>query len=123
VTPQRLAIYEALEADTTHPSAEAVYERIRERMPTVSLATVYKTLNELVAIGELRRFDVQGVSHFDARTDPHAEVVCLNCNRIEDVEIGVAAGPPQVPGFEIVGQTQTFYGYCNACRGLKATGS
>lgn len=116
VTPQRLTIYEALMSDTSHPSAEAVFERIREKMPTVALTTVYKTLNELVAIGELRRFDVNGVSHFDPRTDPHAEAVCLRCNSIQDVEFTGEATTPAVTGFEIVGQTQTFYGYCAACR-------
>ena len=116
ITPQRLAIYQALEADTTHPTAEAVYERIREAMPTVSLATVYKTLNELVAIGELRRFEINGVSHFDTRTDTHAEVVCLSCDVIMDVESRNVAPAPPVPGFQIVGQTQTFYGYCTQCQ-------
>lgn len=116
VTPQRLAIYQALEDDTTHPTAEAIYERIRETMPTVSLTTVYKTLNELVAIGELRRFDIDGVSHFDPRTDPHAEVVCLGCNVIVDVAYPGAPPAPPVPGFRIVGQTQTFYGYCEHCQ-------
>jgi Fe2+ or Zn2+ uptake regulation protein len=115
VTPQRLTIYEALEADASHPSVEAIYERIRPKMPTVSLTTVYKTLNELVAIGELRRFDVNGVSHFDTRTDPHAEAVCLRCNAIQDVEF-TGAPTPSVHGFDIVGQTQTFYGYCSSCR-------
>jgi Fe2+ or Zn2+ uptake regulation protein len=85
-------------------------------MPTVSLATVYKTLNELVAMGELRRFDVNGTSHFDSRTDQHAEVVCLRCNVILDVPASGIATAPSVPGFEIVGQTQTFYGYCARCQ-------
>ena len=116
VTPQRLTIYEALEADASHPSVEAIYERIRQKMPTVSLTTVYKTLNELAAIGELRRFDVNGVSHFDTRTDPHAEAVCLRCNTIQDVEFTGAPTAPSVQGFDIVGQTQTFYGYCASCR-------
>jgi Fe2+ or Zn2+ uptake regulation protein len=115
ITPQRLAIYRALEADTTHPSAEAIYERIRETMPTISQATVYKTLNELVALGELRRFDIHGVSHYDPRTDTHAEVVCLRCDVILDVPFAGTPPTPEVQGFRIVGQTQTFYGYCDAC--------
>lgn len=116
MTPQRLMIYQALQGDTTHPTAEAIHDRIRETMPTVSLTTVYKTLNELVAIGELRRFDVNGVSHFDPRTDPHAEVVCLNCNVVVDVPSRTSQEAPAVPGFQIVGQTQTFYGYCADCQ-------
>lgn len=116
VTPQRLAIYQALEADTTHPTAEAVHERICAAMPMVSLATVYKTLNELVAIGELRRFDVNGVSHFDTRIDTHAEVVCLSCDIIMDVASPGAPPAPPIPGFQVVGQTQTYYGYCAPCQ-------
>ena len=116
VTPQRVMIYRALEADTTHPTAEAIHERIRETLPMVSLTTVYKTLNELVAIGELRRFDVNGVSHFDTRTDPHAEVVCLRCNAVADVPFSTVPPAPVVPDFQIVGQTQTFYGYCARCQ-------
>ena len=122
VTPQRLAIYEALQEDGSHPTAEAVYECIRAQMPTVSLATVYKTLNELVALGELRRFDINGVSHFDARTDPHAEVVCLSCDMIMDVAASGVPPAPAIPGFEIIGQTQTFYGYCPQCRQTSAAG-
>lgn len=115
VTPQRLAIHTALQAGEGHPTAETVYERIRETMPTISLATVYKTLNELVAVNELRRFDVDGVSHFDTRTDPHAHAVCLNCSAIMDVALHKAMAAPEVPGFRIVGQTQTYYGYCASC--------
>jgi Fur family peroxide stress response transcriptional regulator len=116
ITPQRLAVYEALLADGSHPSAEAIHERVRRSQPTISLATVYKTLNELVALGELRRFDIHGTSHFDARTDPHAEVVCLSCNVIVDVPSQGSQRLPDLSGFQIVGQTQTFYGYCPACR-------
>lgn len=118
VTPQRLTIYEALQSDSSHPSVEAIFERVRQNMPTVSLTTVYHTLNELVAIGELRRFDVNGVSHFDTRTDPHAEAVCLRCNTIQDVEIRGAPTAPSVDGFDVIGQTQTLYGYCANCRTL-----
>jgi Fur family transcriptional regulator, peroxide stress response regulator len=116
VTPQRLAVYAALEADASHPSAEAIYERVHATMPTVSLATVYKALNELVAWGELRRFDVHGMGHFDTRTDPHAEAVCLACNLIVDVPATGIPHAPALPDFEIVSQTETYYGYCTACR-------
>src|SRR5438309_828626 len=111
VTPQRLAVYEVLAADTTHPTAEAIFDRVRAAMPMVSLATVYKTLNELASIGELQRFDINGVSHFDIRTDQHPHAVCLGCNIIADVESEGPPHTPRVPDFHIVGQTQTFYGY------------
>ena len=52
VTPQRRVIFEVLEKREDHPCAEAVYEEVRKRLPDVSLATVYKTLKELVSMGE-----------------------------------------------------------------------
>jgi len=85
-------------------------------MRTVSLTPVYNTPTELVPLGELRRFDVNGVSHFDPTTEPHAEVVCLLCDRIEDVAFANIPALPTVPGFQVVGQTQTFYGYCADCQ-------
>lgn len=118
VTPQRVTIYRALES-VAHPTAEAIHERVCEELPMVSLTTVYKTLNELVAIGELRRFDVNGISHFDTRTDPHAEVVCLRCNAVADVPFSAVPPAPEVPDFQIIGQTQTFYGYCARCRAVQ----
>ncbi len=116
VTPQRLMIYQALERDQTHPTAEAIHAQVCESMPMVSLTTVYKTLNELVALGELRRFDVDGTSHFDTTTTPHAEVVCLSCGAIADVVWSTPPQLPIVPDFQIVSQTQTFLGYCGSCR-------
>lgn len=115
VTPQRLLIYRLLERNPSHPTAEMIFDRVREVLPTVSLTTVYKTLNELVAIGELRRFDVNGVSHFDPNIEPHAEAVCLRCGAIVDVFSARPAQTPTVPGFRIVGQSQTLYGYCEGC--------
>lgn len=123
VTPQRLGIYRTLQADATHPTAETIFERLRVTMPTVSLATVYKTLNELVALGELRRFDVNGVSHFDPTTEPHAEVVCLVCDRVMDVDFVDVPAPPSVPDFHIIGQAQTFYGYCGECKARQRAAS
>jgi Fur family peroxide stress response transcriptional regulator len=116
VTPQRLVLYQLLAGDTSHPTAEALYERIRRVLPTVSLTTVYKTLNELVAMGEVRRFEVHGVSHFDPNTEPHAEAVCLGCGTIIDVAHGCPPAVPSIPDFRIVRQAQTFYGYCKTCQ-------
>ena len=116
VTPQRMMIWQLLEGDTSHPTAEAVYARVRATLPTVSLTTVYKTLNELVAIGELRRFDLHGKSHFDPNTEEHAEIVCLGCDRVLDLPHTAPAALPQVADFTVVGQAQTFYGYCARCQ-------
>ncbi len=81
----------------------------------VSLTTVYKALNELAAAGEVKRFDVGGVSHFDPNTDPHAEAVCLLCGRIRDVEATVPDEDVRIDGFRVSSVATLFYGYCSDC--------
>lgn len=83
-------------------------------MPTVSPATVYKTLNELVRLGKLKRFEVDGVAHFDPDLVPHAEAVCLGCGTIADVALSVS--PPTVTGgFVVSGFSLTLDGWCSRC--------
>jgi Fur family transcriptional regulator, peroxide stress response regulator len=124
VTPQRLLIYQILQDDTSHPTADAVWERVREILPTVSLTTVYKTLNELVATGELKRFDVDRVTHFDPDVAPHAEAVCLSCHAIVDVPGALSDHDSEdVADFEVVHKSLTFYGYCARCARKSKTGT
>ena len=129
MTAQRSLIYRALEGDATHPTAEELYERLRPQLPHLSLTTVYKTLNELVAWGELRRIDTgDGRIHFDPDVREHSEIVCLRCHRVEDVPDQApraamhggathgGATPGELAGYRIVRRAETFYGYCPQCR-------
>ncbi len=86
VTPQRLAVIEALYGDGSHPTADVVWDRVRERMPTVSLRTVYQALNDLVELGEVEMVELgNGAARFDPNLDPHDHFVCHNCERVYDV--------------------------------------
>lgn len=86
VTPQRLAVFEALYGDGGHPTADVIWDRVRERMSTVSLRTVYQALNDLVELGEVQMVDVgNGAVRFDPNLDPHDHFVCRRCERIHDV--------------------------------------
>lgn len=123
LTPQRLLIYQMLEGNTQHPTAEAIHERVRVVMPTVSLTTVYKTLNELVHAGELKRFDVDGVSHFDPNMEPHGEAVCMHCGVIVDVDHEVPFAAAEGKGFQVRSAALTFYGYCPECTTIGADSS
>ncbi len=118
VTPQRLLIYQSMERNRDHPTADELHRLLRRKMPTMSLTTVYKTLNELVDIGQLKRFDVQGVSHFDPDTRPHAEAVCLRCDKIADVPSTVLDRIETVPNFNVWNAAVTLYGECSDCARL-----
>ena len=85
-TPQRIAIFKALEGNKNHPSAEDVYNLIRKDFPTVSLTTVYRTLETLVRMGELAELSMlKGVANYDPDTSSHHHIVCTSCGRCAKV--------------------------------------
>jgi len=126
MTPQRRAILEALTltGDTHHPTAEQIHEAVRERMPDISLATVYNTLRELAEMQELCELDLgQGVRHYEISRGDHAHRVCLICGRIEDVsgdfekiELMFQCGED----FRPVRYAVTIYGYCTDVSSFEA---
>jgi Fur family ferric uptake transcriptional regulator len=116
MTPQRRAILEILTEDTPHPTAEQIHGRVKERMPDISLATVYNTLHELTEMEELYELDLgHGVRHYEISREDHAHWVCLRCGRIEDVPGDlekVKALFECGDGFRLVRCVVTIYGYC-----------
>ena len=119
VTSQRLIIWRALAGDKTHPTAEALYQRVKPLLPSLSPATLYSVLNELVEWGEVRRFDAgDGSIHFDPDTTPHAELICLRCHSVRDVPASgpVRTLPTEIDGFRVLTRAEHFYGYCADCR-------
>lgn len=88
VTPQRLAIYQLLSGTTTHPSAEDIYKALMPTNPTISLATVYKTLDSFRSVGLVQELSVgNGRSNYDAAVHTHPHIVCTCCNAIEDFDL------------------------------------
>jgi Fur family peroxide stress response transcriptional regulator len=88
VTAQRLAVYQALCADGSHPTADALWGRLRGRMPALSRTTVYRVLDSLEREGLIRRVsNTGGVARFDGRPDAHQHLVCRICGTIADVAV------------------------------------
>lgn len=87
LTSQRLAVYNALEAHKDHPSAEQLFQSIQAANPTISLGTVYKTLDTLSELGIINRVkSSEGQYRFDARKEPHYHVHCRKTKQIIDFE-------------------------------------
>jgi Fur family transcriptional regulator, peroxide stress response regulator len=86
-TPQRLAVYDHLRRACHHPTAEEIYVSVRGDLPNISLATIYKALEALVASGLAARLtaDGSGSSRFDARGDDHYHLRCLRSGTVEDL--------------------------------------
>jgi Fe2+ or Zn2+ uptake regulation protein len=120
VTPQRQAIFRILHGAESHPTAESVYAAASADMPTISLRTVYQTLNDLAAMGEVQQLDLgTGSSRFDPNLDVHHHLVCEGCGIVVDVYAdasGVRISPKQRHGFEIAATEVVFRGTCPDCR-------
>lgn len=120
VTPQRREILRILINNKEHPTAEAIYQRLTERMPDVSLATVYNTLNMLKEIGMVNELSVVGEDsvRYDSNVQPHDHVCCLQCQRVVDIEEEMNAEftEQEIAGFWVVKRQVAYYGYCPQCR-------
>jgi Fur family transcriptional regulator, stress-responsive regulator len=120
VTPQRQCIFRVLQGDITHPTADTVYARARSEMETMSLKTVYQTLNELTAMGEIQALDVgTGTTRFDPNVEvSHHHLVCKRCGKVRDLYadfsyVTVPQGSDE--GFDVGGAEVVFRGVCSDC--------
>lgn len=123
LTEPRRLILEAVCATAAHPSAFAVHRAVRRRLPSVSLATVYRNLRQLAAEGLLlERAGADGL-RFDGNVERHDHFTCLSCRRVFDVPpAGAASTRRRVAartGFEVLDLRVEFYGRCVACRGRR----
>ena len=86
LTRQRSAVYDHLRAADHHPTAEEVYRGVKAAVPSISLATVYKALEALVASGLAARLNAEGgPARYDGRPDQHYHLRCLRSGTVEDV--------------------------------------
>lgn len=125
VTPQRLAIYKVLANTRAHPSAETIFQQLQPLYPTMSLATVYKTVEILREIGLIQVLNAGEDSfRYDADTSMHPHIRCLQCGKVEDLhDIDATAFISQVADktpYRLEGQQFYFYGYCPGCQGKPA---
>ena len=118
VTHQRLAVFRALLESAAHPDAEAIYSALRGTHPTLSLGTVYKTLEMLQALGLATAVSSPGPTRrFDGNRHPHHHLWCTRCRRLTDVELETLAALPLPAGidFQVTDVTIQFNGLCAAC--------
>jgi Fur family peroxide stress response transcriptional regulator len=129
VTPQRLAVYRLLAGTDSHPTAQMIYEALRGEYPSLSLATVYNTLEAFVEAGVINALGAagDGAIHYDADTNPHVNLACISCHRVIDLpsahvrslEEEVAAES----GYHLLGARVMYYGLCPECQKKRNTQS
>ena len=123
LTPQRMELIRLIAASQGHPSAAQIYEKIKSRFPTMSQATVYKTLNMLKEMGQVLEIDLHGDSHYDGhRPQPHPHLVCTQCNQIIDGELNLdpllIMQLEEASGYRITQSQIIFYGVCPNCKAV-----
>jgi len=121
VTPQRLAIYNVLKSNKKHPCVDSIYNELQSKFPTMSLATVYKSLEVFKNLGLVQELNVgEGSFRYDANIIPHPHVICLKCGKIDDIEssdfLNLTDYAEAKTGYRITGQQVYFYGYCPKCK-------
>jgi Fe2+ or Zn2+ uptake regulation protein len=123
-TRQRRLVYDAVCAARTHPTAEWVYDRVRREMPRVSLGTIYRNLQLLVAEGRLRAWSRGAATRYDADLTPHDHFLCEGCGLLLDLERAGAPLPAErrlkSKGFDVRGRILDLIGLCRQCRRLQA---
>lgn len=121
-TPQRLAILEHLDGNTSHPSAEEIYRSVSRKNPSMSFATVYNTLNTLVQAGVLRELNIDpDRKRYDPDTSDHHHLICTDCRKVVDLfaEIPVEVPRGLARDFTVTGSHIAFSGICTPCRRKK----
>jgi Fe2+ or Zn2+ uptake regulation protein len=120
VTPQRQVIFRLLYGDDAHPTVESLYERAQGEMPTMSLKTVYQTVHDLEALGEV---DVLDLGTGSLRVDPNVEhthhhLVCRGCGRVRDLPVefdGLRVPSRHRRDFTVDSVQVIFRGRCDNC--------
>lgn len=118
-TRQLAMVWQAVKDDKSHPTADQVYERVRRKLPNISLGTVYRNLQKLVALKKLQVLMLGRSQHFDPLVQRHQHFICEVCDRVYDVivegqrEIRPAKLPEE--GFTVTSHHLAFYGTCKGC--------
>src|SRR3712207_4667426 len=121
MTRQRAAVYDYLSHVAHHPTAEEVFLNVKRELPKISLATVYKNLEALVACEAISKLSYgDGSAGYDVRTDHHYHTRCLDCGRMWDLEAAngksaLALIAPQ-PGFTVSDFRLELLGHCQDCK-------
>jgi Fur family ferric uptake transcriptional regulator len=120
-TRQRTVILETVRTLGNHPSADEVYEAVRQKLPRVSLSTVYRNLEFLARSGLIRKLEMGGLPvRFDSSVSPHFHIRCISCNRIDDLRgrrvVVVEDARDFDHDYEVLGYQVEFIGLCSNCR-------
>ena len=113
---------ELLNSTKEHPTAAQLYERLREKYPSISLGTVYRNLSLLAEQGKIQVLHSgSGFDRFDGNVADHSHITCAVCGRVADVDCAIAGEAEsksmaeEASGFKVLSRKLDFYGICPKC--------
>ena len=118
---KRDAILDTIRSTKSHPSAEWVFEQLKEDFPNLSLGTVYRNIAEFKEAGEVMSVAVvNGIDRIDGDTSPHEHLVCTACGAVDDLELPLQEQElsKQISercGAQVTKIHLTAYGLCSRC--------
>jgi Fur family peroxide stress response transcriptional regulator len=119
VTPQRLAIVELMEKNG-HISIDDLYQQILDSFPTISLATLYKNLNSMVATGFVTEVKINGLkSKYELTKSAHSHLICERCKSVEDIFIDASTLMQHLAdqtNFKATATSIQIFGHCSKCQ-------
>jgi Fur family ferric uptake transcriptional regulator len=120
MTRQRMVILELLRQHDIHPTADALYEMVRQQVPNISLGTVYRNLEILTALGEIQTLELSGSQkHYDGNPSKHYHIRCVVCDRVENAPLApMSRLEDEIYGatvYTIIGHRLEFMGLCPEC--------
>ena len=121
LTPQRIEICRFLAESEVHPTAQAIYDDLKEIYPSLSMTTVYGTLDSLVRLGAITSLGNVGDErvHYEVNTAPHVNLACLSCQRIVDMESSTVGDLEKEVqdriGAKVLSGRVVYYGECIEC--------
>jgi Fur family peroxide stress response transcriptional regulator len=118
VTYQRILIFKHLVQAKTHPTAEEIYNEVKSEYSSISMATVYKTLETFAEHNLINKVNaLHDMARFDGDTTPHHHLICLNCKKIVDIYNDALNNlpTPSNKNFIVLGYQVQFEGICENC--------
>jgi Fur family transcriptional regulator, peroxide stress response regulator len=120
-TKQLELIWQAIQGDATHPTADQVFLKVRRQLPSISLGTVYRNLQKLVSEGRLQVLTLGRAQHFDPLVRSHQHFICEQCEQVYDLLLDsrekrfLSRLPNE--GFTVTSHQLSLFGRCKQCGG------
>jgi len=118
---QRAKILEVVKNNCNHPNADIIYKEVKKTYPNISLGTVYRNLNQLAEMGEIKKISMasQG-DRFDKTLFTHSHIHCIDCDKVEDIKFmkidDWSSKIEKENNYKLLSCDVVFEGICSKCQ-------